>query len=156
MLRYDVMLQQALRSVLRQTLEIAAEKGLPGAHHLFITFRTQADGVEIPDYLIARYPDEMTIVLQHEYWGLEVEAERFSVTLSFSNRHERLVIPFESVNAFADPSVRFGLQFNKGEEDEGKAEEDKAAAGAEDAPSLDEEEAPDSGKVVALDRFRKK
>ncbi len=156
LLRYDIMLQQALRSVLRQTLEIAAEKGLPGAHHLFITFRTQAEGVEIPDYLVARYPDEMTIVLQHEYWGLEIEAEHFSVTLSFSNRHERLVIPFEAVNAFADPSVRFGLQFNKGEEGEAKSEDEGAEAVGEEAESLGDQDAPDSGKVVALDRFRKK
>lgn len=156
-MRYDLMLQRALRSVLQQTLKIAAEQGLPGDHHLFITFRTAAEGVDIPSYLVARYPDEMTIVLQHEYWGLEVTTEGFAVTLSFSNRHERLTIPFEAVSAFADPSVRFGLQFDKaGESDEGEetAEEDRRTA--ETPPPEAEEETDDSDKVVALDSFRKK
>ncbi|MEO1190329.1 MAG: ClpXP protease specificity-enhancing factor SspB [Pseudomonadota bacterium] len=168
LLRYDLMLQEALRSVLRKTLEIAADSGLPGNHHLFITFRTQAEGVEIADYLVARYQDEMTIVLQHEYWGLEIEGDQFSVTLSFSNRHERLVIPFSAVVAFADPAVNFGLQFDKavkGEaqsesesKDDSKAAEPSKALAASSPPAekdKEEEEAP-SGNVVALDRFRKK
>lgn len=158
LLRYDLMMKRALRNVLRETLEIAAEKGLPGNHHLYITFKTQAPGVEMADYLVARYPEEMTIVLQHEYWGLEVEDERFAVTLSFSNRHERLTVPFESVSAFADPSVRFGLQFEKGEEAEDDEEGEEETAGSlAPPPAAEEEEArEESGKVVALDRFRKK
>ncbi|GAB5470225.1 MAG: ClpXP protease specificity-enhancing factor SspB [Rhodospirillales bacterium] len=162
LLRYDLMLQSALRSVLRKTLEIAADTGLPGNHHLFITFRSQGPGVEIADYLVARYPDEMTIVLQHEYWGLEIEEERFSVTLSFSNRHERLVIPFDSVVAFADPAVNFGLQFDKAvksETDEGtgtvlEPDTSTAESGAESVAEADDDSA--GGNVVALDRFRKK
>ncbi len=157
LLRYDLMLQRALRSVLRDTLTIAAEKGLPGAHHLFITFRTAAEDVEIADYLAARYPDEMTIVLQHEYWGLEVTDEGFSVTLSFSNRHERLVIPFAAVTAFADPSVRFGLQFDKavqGETGEAPDEEIEEEAETPEADATSESEA--GNNVVTLDRFRKR
>lgn len=166
LLRYDLMLQRALRRVLRETLTIAAESGLPGAHHLFITFRTGAEDVEIADYLAARYPDEMTIVLQHEYWGLEVNDEGFAVTLSFSNRHERLVIPWSAVTAFADPSVRFGLQFDKavqgetgesidsaGEEDLDSSDEDAAAS--EPAEGLEDKDEP-GDNVVTLDRFRKR
>ncbi len=155
------MLQRALRSVLRETLTIVTEHGLPGAHHLFITFRTGSEGVELADYLQARYPEEMTIVLQHEYWGLEVTEEGFTVTLSFSNRHERLVIPFAAVTAFADPSVRFGLQFDKTTraeaEDSSLADEPEAA---EELPGESEAEAEAEGQpgdnVVTLDRFRKR
>lgn len=168
LLRYDLMLRKALRSVLRQTLEIAAERGLPGSHHLFITFRTQAEGVEVADYLLARYPEEMTIVLQHEFWGLEVQDAGFSVTLSFSNRHERLVIPFSAVTAFADPSVHFGLQFDKvsGVDATADANEDGEESTAEDAvqgPDEETEETSDAearresdNNVVTLDRFRKR
>ncbi len=158
LLRYDLMLQRALRSVLREALTIAAEQGLPGAHHLFITFRTGAEGVEIADYLAARYPEEMTIVLQHEYWGLEVEEEGFSVTLSFSNRHERLVIPFSAVTAFADPSVRFGLQFDKAVQSDDDTAEDEEPQNAEEeaAPQEEPEEQAPGDNVVTLDRFRKR
>lgn len=159
LLRYDLMLQRALRSVLRDTLAIAAESGLPGAHHLFITFRTGADGVEIADYLEARYPDEMTIVLQHEYWGLELTDVGFSVTLSFSNRHERLVIPWSAVTAFADPSVRFGLQFDKavqGESDETAAEDEEANEEPTEAEGEPEDNDEPGDNVVTLDRFRKR
>ncbi len=161
LLRYDLMLQRALRSVLRETLTIAAESGLPGAHHLFITFRTGAEDVEIADYLAARYPEEMTIVLQHEYWGLEVTDIGFSVTLSFSNRHERLVIPFAAVTAFADPSVRFGLQFDKAVQGEtGEVPDEEAEVSEEPAAEEGKEESEEKGEpghnVVALDRFRKR
>lgn len=159
LLRYDLMLQRALRSVLRDTLTIAAESGLPGAHHLFITFRTGAEGVEIADYLEARYPEEMTIVLQHEYWGLELTDVGFSVTLSFSNRHERLVIPWSAVTAFADPSVRFGLQFDKavqGESDETAAEDEEANEEPTEAEGEPEDKDEPGDNVVTLDRFRKR
>ncbi len=160
LLRYDLMLQRALRSVLRETLDIAAESGLPGGHHLFITFRTAAEEVEIADYLAARYPDEMTIVLQHEFWGLDVDDKGFSVHLSFSNRHERLVIPFAAVTAFADPSVRFGLQFDKavqGETDDDDEEETaKATAPVEKDSDKTEEGSKPGDNVVTLDRFRKR
>jgi len=159
LLRYDQMLQKALRGVLKETLDIVAQSGLPGTHHLYITFRTQASGVEIADYLVARYPEEMTIVLQHEYWGLEADDEGFSVTLSFSNRHERLVIPWTAVTAFADPSVRFGLQIDKAAQSERAEDEEEVAESEEPAEEAVDDAAPqseESGKVVALDRFRKK
>jgi len=110
-LRYDAMVENALRGVLREALTITAESGLPGQHHFYITFRTRYPGVEIPDYVRARHPDEMTIVLQHQFWGLEVTNEYFAVTLAFNRINERLVIPFAAVCAFADPSAKFGLQF---------------------------------------------
>jgi len=111
-LRYDAMVESALRGVVRRALAYAAERGLPGDHHFYISFRTTHPGVDIPAALRARYPEEMTIVLQHQFWGLDVGEEAFGVTLSFSDVPERLTIPFAAVSAFADPSVRFGLQFD--------------------------------------------
>jgi len=176
-LRYDHMLQRALRGVLREALGEIAERGLPGDHHLYITFRTAAEGVSIPDSLAKRYPDEMTIVLQHEFWGLEVSDQGFQVTLSFSNRQERLVVPFAAVIAFADPSVRFGLQFEPSAAEKAKGETG-AAPGAPTVteggkqPTSGQDQAgtatqgagdgkdgapdEDGAKVVTLDRFRKK
>lgn len=169
-LRYDLLLQKALRGVLRDALSEVAAKGLPGAHHLYITFRTQAPGVVVPDHLVQRYPDEMTVVLQHEFWGLEVDEAGFQVTLSFNNRGERLTVPFAAVVAFADPSVNFGLQFQpsaaqaagqgKAASGEGTADdaakESAAAGGEEDGKAA--EDSPQGGdpKVVTLDRFRRK
>ncbi len=131
-LKYDVMVERALRGVLREALTYVAEKGLPGEHHFYITFRTDHPEVDIPDHLHERYPSEMTIVLQHQYWSLEVGDESFGITLSFSDVPERLIVPFESVVAFADPSVRFGLQFDGGSDAE--ADEDKPSAEIETLP----------------------
>lgn len=170
-LRYDQMLQRALRGVLREALSEVAARGLPGDHHLYITFRTGAAGVELPDYLKTRFPDEMTIVLQHEFWGLEVEEVSFGVTLSFSGRSERLTIPFSAVIAFADPSVRFGLQFEPSAADKGGADKtgaptvtegESAPLSGQDSGEAKEEAADgeeddtEDAKVVTLDRFRKK
>lgn len=116
-LRYDRMVEQALRGVVRQALRVAAERGLPGAHHFYLTFLTSHPGVQIADHLRARFPKDMTIVLQHEFWGLEVDEHAFSVTLSFSGKNERLTIPFAAVTGFADPAVKFGLQFEVTEAD---------------------------------------
>ncbi len=113
-LRYDRMVEDALRSVVGRALRHAAERGLSGDHHFYITFLTDRPGVEMPDHLRSHYPSEMTIVLQHQYWGLEVGPEVFSVTLSFASEPERLTVPYAAVTAFADPSVRFGLQFDVG------------------------------------------
>ena len=150
-LRYDRMVEQALRGVVREALAVAASKGLPGAHHFYITFRTRLPGVAVPDYLAERYPDEMTIVLEHQFWDLEITEEGFSVTLSFQNKPERLVIPFEAITAFADPAVKFGLQFQCAA---GEAEGEAAAAA--DPPAAPEAKADKAGEVVALDAFRKK
>lgn len=113
-LRYDRMVEDALRSVVSRALRHAAERGLSGDHHFYITFLTDHPGVAMPDHLRSHYPSEMTIVLQHQFWGLEVGPEAFGVTLSFANEPERLTVPYAAVTAFADPSVRFGLQFDVG------------------------------------------
>jgi hypothetical protein len=110
-IRYDLLTQDALRGVIRTVLTDAAVKGLPGEHHFFITFDTRADGVRMSARLKASYPDEMTIVLQHQFWDLTVGEDDFDVGLAFNGIPERLHIPFKAVRAFMDPSVQFGLQF---------------------------------------------
>jgi hypothetical protein len=169
-LDYQKLTQQALRGVVRSALEIAARQGLPGDHHFFIAFSTGAPGVNISSRLREKYPEEMTIVLQHQYWGLEVFQDRFQVKLSFNNTPETLVIPFAAVKGFLDPSVQFGLQFETGigAGDTSRAnasavvaETTPAAAddaGPAEAPeSADEDEAAgDTAAVVSLDAFRKK
>ena len=110
---YASLVEKALLRVVHDVLETVAEHGLPGRHHLYITFRTDHPGVGMDDALQARYPSEMTIVLQHEFWGLEVADDRFAVTLSFNSVSQRLEIPFAAVTVFADPSVEFGLQFTR-------------------------------------------
>ena len=111
LMRYDLMVEQALRTVVREVIGRIAQDGLPGEHHLYITFRTGEQGVSIPDFLTERYPDEMTIVLQHQYEDLVVDQDGFAVTLNFNNVQERMHIPFASISAFADPTSNFGLQF---------------------------------------------
>ena len=161
-MRYDRMVEKALRSVVRDALLYVAEHGLPGEHHFFLTFNTRQPGVQLPAYLHERYAEEMTIVLQYQFYGLEIHEDWFAVTLSFSNKHERLVIPFAAVTTFADPSVSFALQFQPPP----VADDEEPATPA--APSEPQEIAPkperpaavskddDAEKVVALDRFRKK
>src|SRR6185312_10619754 len=108
---YETMIDRALRGVVREALERAAREGLRGAHHFYIGFATDMKGVSIPDSLRARYPQEMTIVLQHQFWDLDVGKDGFSITLSFQKQLERLTIPFVAVRSFADPSVNFALEF---------------------------------------------
>jgi hypothetical protein len=185
-IRYDLLTQEALRSVLRRVLQDAAKDGLPGDHHFYISFGTGARGVRMSKRLRAQYPDEITIVLQHQYRDLAVSEQAFEVGLSFSGVNEHLVVPFDAIKRFFDPSVQFGLQFETvaATEDTGAAEADKAqakplptgkaaadtappapsAAGAgetvksaEAAPEGDAPRKPDGGaEVVRLDRFRKK
>ena len=111
--QYDALVDDALRSVVRRVLTQVAEKGLPGSHHFYITFRSTDPGVELPDYLRAKYPEEMTIVLQHQYWDLDARRGFFEVTVSFNKQQERIKVPFAALSAFVDPSVRFGLQFDR-------------------------------------------
>src|SRR5687768_7246915 len=111
LIRYDILAQEALRGLVRSVLVDAAKKGLPGDHHLYITFDTTAEGVRLSSRLIEQYPEEMTIVLQHQFWDLKVGADSFEVGLSFGGVPERLFIPFEAVTGFRDPSVQFALQF---------------------------------------------
>src|SRR4029077_17238393 len=110
-IRYDVLARDALRGVLRRVLTDAAEHGLPGEHHFFITFLSTAGGVKLSPRLLAQYPDEMTIILQHQFWDLVVHDDRFEVGLSFGGIPERLMVPFAAIKSFFDPSVQFGLQF---------------------------------------------
>ena len=110
-LRYDVIVENALRRVVSDTLKMVAERGLPGGHHFYISFLTEYPGVQIPQHLHKQYPKEMTIVLQYQYYGLVVGPDTFSVSLSFNNMKERLTIPFAAITTFADPSVNFALQF---------------------------------------------
>jgi hypothetical protein len=111
LIRYDILAQDALRGVVRKVLSEVALTGLPGEHHFFISFATKAPGVRISSRLLDQYPEEMTIVLQHQFWDLAVTDTAFEVGLSFNNVPERLLIPFAAIKGFADPSVQFGLQF---------------------------------------------
>jgi hypothetical protein len=111
LIRYDLLAQDALRSVVRKVLSEVAKNGLPGDHHFFIAFDTRANGVKISNRMKAKYPEEMTIVLQHQFWDLDVGENTFSVGLSFGGVAEKLVVPFSAISRFHDPSVPFGLQF---------------------------------------------
>ncbi|WP_375313291.1 ClpXP protease specificity-enhancing factor SspB [Bradyrhizobium sp. A5] len=166
-IRYDVLARDALRGVLRKVLTDAAAHGLPGEHHFFITFVSKADGVKISPRLLAQYPEEMTIILQHQFWDLTVLEDRFEVGLSFGGIPERLIVPFSAIKSFLDPSVKFGLQFDTSDVAEVAPETLPAApapsavavpAPATDAADSTEEPAPSQGgaEVVRLDRFRKK
>jgi hypothetical protein len=183
-IRYDLLTQQALRGVVRDVLSDTAKKGLPGDHHFYISFDTTAEGVRMSERLRAQYPNEMTIILQHQFWDLRVGDDEFEVGLSFGGVPERLTVPFEAINGFFDPSVQFGLQFEEvaeGEERSPPANVQEAAPPKKKRPSVapaapapapaaapvaaapakrDKPEKPDkptgTGEVVRLDRFRKK
>ena len=155
-MNYNAMVEDALRGVVRAALARAAQSGLPGNHHFYITFRTDVPGVQIPDYLHGRYPEEMTIVLQHQFWGLEANADHFAVTLSFNRVSERLVIPYAALTTFADPSVQFGLQFKAGQAGATAGGPVPALAPAADKPAAEKPPEKKPGEVVALDTFRKK
>lgn len=151
-MHYEQLAQDALRGVIRSALERAAlPEGIPGAHHFYITFKTRAPGVSVPPDVMAKYPDEMTVVLQHQYWDLKVEQDRFSVMLKFGGMPKVLSMPYTAVTRFYDPSVQFLLQFEMPAMAEEIAEEPEAEADGPPAPSGD-----DGPKVVSLDQFRKK
>jgi hypothetical protein len=168
-IRYDVLARDALRGVLRRVLSDAAAHGLPGEHHFFITFLSKAEGVKLSPRLLAQYPDEMTIILQHQFWDLAVFEDRFEVGLSFGGVPERLSIPFNAIKSFFDPSVQFGLQFEPSEMVTETAAKN-LPAGPAPAPAPTPAVAPeptteepgqpakpsDGAEVVRLDRFRKK
>jgi len=157
LLGYDRMMERAIRGVVREALAVAASKGLPGAHHFYVTFRTQAPGVAIPDHLLAKYPEEMTVVLEHQFWDLEVTEDTFAVTLSFGNKPARLTVPFAAVTTFADPSVQFGLQFKEAGADGSQTPAAEATTAPAEAPKPKAKAAGDTpGEVVTLDSFRKK
>lgn len=150
--RYDKMVERALRGVVRQALDEVVEDGLVEDHHFYITFYTEHPGVKLPDYLKERYPGEMTIVLQHQFYDLEVDEDRFSVMLSFNNVPERLTIPLAAVTIFADPSVNFALQFQPLSE-----EDDEDIRFETEELDLDKDDKQKKkGEVISLDSFRKK
>jgi hypothetical protein len=132
LIRYDLLVQDALRSVVRKVLGDAARHGLPGDHHFNIAFKTQAPGVVIPSAVRQRYPDEMSIILQHEFWDLAVTPETFEVSVNFSRRPERLVVPFDAITGFNDPSVPFGF----------KLEPRQTSVGETAKPNLEKPAAP--------------
>ncbi|MCW5725152.1 MAG: hypothetical protein KIS81_09345 [Maricaulaceae bacterium] len=149
-MRYDLMAQEALRGVVREALKRAASpQGLPSPHHFYITFRTRHPGVDIDEALLERFPEEMTIVLEHQFWDLVPGDELFEVTLKFSGVPKYLQVPYAAVTRFHDPSVGFHLQF----EEAGKAGAD---AGAEKAAGGKPPTNGESAEVVSLDSFRKK
>ena len=153
-----------MRGVVRDALKEASENGLPGDHHFYITFRTNADGVEIPNVLRLQYPDEMTIVIQHRYWNLMADERGFAVSLSFSGRRDDLYIPYDAMIRFVDPSVDFGLQFASalaaggevGEEAKGESDAAPGEAPAEESETERESGAEKAEKIISLDSFRKK
>jgi hypothetical protein len=168
LLGYNDMVERAMRSVVREALARAAQHGLPGNHHFYITFRTDHPDVVLPPRLREKYPDEMTIVLQHQFWGLQSDEEGFDVELSFNQRHEHLRIPFDCLITFADPSVNFGLQFHvdpesfPGDRSVGgpiaSDETGPAPAEAQGSPQPGDGDGDggEGANVVTLDAFRKK
>jgi hypothetical protein len=181
LIRYDLLVQDALRSVVKKVLTDAARGGLPGEHHFNISFKTRAAGVNIPATIKQRYPEEMAIILQHEFWDLTVGADHFEVSLNFSRKPERLTIPYDAITGFSDPSVPFGFKLEpRGvpevvaetkeapqAEREPSVKPPKPAAKAETAPKLVAPPKPAeknadrsvdgaAAKVVSIDSFRKK
>jgi hypothetical protein len=180
-IRYDLLAQEALRGVVRTVLTDTAKNGLPGEHHFYISFDTRAEGVQISSRMLAQYPKEMTIVLQHQFWDLIVTEGGFEVGLAFGGIPERLAVPFAAVKGFFDPSVQFGLRFEEATEESDAQGDASDGAGqsaadavreAKDVPALSPippaanqaaitpSEQPvksEAGaEVVRLDRFRKK
>jgi hypothetical protein len=163
LMRYDLLAQNALKGVVREALRIAETTGLPGEHHFYIAFNTRHPGVQLSEKIAQRYPREMTIVLQHQYWNLRVLEDRFEVELSFDNVPEHLVIPFDAVKGFLDPAVQFGLQFETANADRKPREVEAAKplpavaeAAAPDKKPAEAAQQDDAAKVVSLDQFRKK
>ena len=146
---YGNLMHRAMRGLIQSVLTDVAIHGLPGAHHFFITFDTTHPDVQIADWLRERYPTEMTVVLQHWFENLNVTEDGFSITLNFGNNPEPMVIPFDALRTFVDPSVEFGLRFETQEQDEDDEEEDEADIEVEAEPERHDAE------IVSLDQFRK-
>lgn len=168
-MRYDVMAREALRGVVKKALKrIAREGGLPGDHHFYVTFQTQAPGVDIDPELVASYPEEITIVLEHQYWELSANEDSFEVTLKFGGVPKYLCVPYAAITKFYDPSVRFALQFDadmpaadaakkSGAIKRGPGPKSDRKKAAEDKAETAEHTGGDNGgDVVSLDAFRRK
>lgn len=145
---YGNLMHKAMRGLIQTVLNDVAANGLPGEHHFFITFDTTVEGVEMADWLRARYPGEMTVVMQHWFDDLKVTDDGFSITLNFGNNPERMTIPFDAMRTFVDPSVEFGLRFETHSDDD---EDDEDDDGPEDDPTPPHQDA----QIVRLDKFRK-
>jgi hypothetical protein len=176
LIRYDLLVQDALRSVVRKVLADTARGGLIGDHHFKIAFKTQAPGVVVPSAVKSRFPDEMSIILQHEFWDLVVTQDAFEVNLNFSRKPERLIVPFDSITGFTDPSVPFGFKLEPRAPEPAAGRAPATAEIQESAPAKTASAKPPSGpapaksgqraekpaepageaKVVSIDAFRKK
>lgn len=164
---YPALIDNAMRSVVRTAITQVAERGLPGEHHFFVSFLTNHPAVQVSAAVKERYPDEMTIVIQHQYWDLKIAEDHFSLMLSFNNIPEKLVIPFAALTAFADPSIKFGLQFHshdfeEDDEDElhcpatGKTgRELPPEASFDEEPPTETKEVANDTKVISIDSWRK-
>jgi uncharacterized protein len=150
---YGNLMHRAMRGLIIQVLKDVEANGLPGNHHFFITFDTSHPDAELADWLRERYPEDMTVVMQHWFEGLHVDEGGFSVTLNFGDQPEPLYIPFDAIRTFVDPAVEFGLRFETHEAEDDDEDEDEGAPMAEDAEEA--EPAPRAAEVVSLDKFRK-
>ncbi len=148
---YGNLMHSAMRGLIQKVLSDVAKNGLPGEHHFFITFDTMHPDVEIADWLSDRYPDEMTVVMQHWYDKLEVGDEGFAVTLNFGDSPEPLYIPYDAIRTFVDPSVEFGLRFETQDDDD----EDDDRSGRDRATTTCRHRRPKDAEIVSLDKFRK-
>ncbi len=151
-INYDKLIEKSLKNVVVEALKIAQNQGLPGEHHYYITFQTNHPQTKISDYLKSQYPEEMTIVLQHQFSNLTVNASSFSVDLSFGGIQQTLVIPFDAITYFADPHAKFGLSFSTSDEESSFAQEEQVAQ--EKEPEV--KKASGAATVVSIDAFRKK
>ncbi len=149
---YPAILQDALRDAVRRVLEQVAEHGLPGEHHFYIGFRTSFPGVEVPRFLRDQFPEEVTVILQHQFWGLDVTSEDFSVLLAFGGSKQRLTVPFAALTAFADPSANFGLRFEATPAVTSESAPEPPAE--EEKPAVPEPSRP--GEVIRFDRSRRR
>lgn len=150
---YPAILQDALRDIVRRVLEQVAEHGIPGEHQLYIGFRTGFPGVQVPRFLRDQYPEEVTIVLQHQFWGLEVTSEYFSVLLSFGGSRQQVTVPFAALTAFADPSADFGLRFDAQPSEEAAPQPEPEPAPEAEKPSPGEGR---TGDVIRFDPSRRR
>ena len=150
-INYPNLIDQAMRSVVRETLKRVQSSGLPGNHHFYISFLTGFPGVKMSEQLKSRYPKEITIVMQHQYWDFKVEENMFSVTLSFGGVPEKLTVPYAALTAFADPSIKFGLQFQHTEDFD-----DIDEAAIEITEIISEPAEDGAAEIISLDSFRKK
>lgn len=151
LINYDRLIKDSLKYVVKRALEHVADKGLYGEQHFYITFQTDFPGVEAPDYLLSEYPDELTIVLENQFWNLKVFETNFSVSLNFNSKVETIKVPFDAILEFSDPSEDFVLQFELQEDELGVMLTDEDLQ-----HDFDDEHAEQNNKVISLDLFRKK